>query len=212
MKWFLIFLILFASHAIEAKERSCSKITQLGYVPVPWRLVHDEQLGKLPSTADVLLIGDSHASLWDPTLFAPRQTFNAGVGGASIEQMLWRMRDPRWRAVTPKNVILFIGSNNHARGDCAFEMIEGISTIVSRMVSLWPNARLFVVGIPPRGMRGSLRSFERDVMNMLLDNRVRSQGAIYVETDEIVQYLGVGDVHYDVGAYRTFTTAIRPLL
>jgi hypothetical protein len=212
MKWLFILAIILLPHRTEAKDQGCSDIVEPKHFPLPWQSIHDQQLERLPSTVDVLLIGDSHAALWEAHLLSPRQIFNAGVGGALIEQVLWRVRDPKWQAVTPKNVVLFIGSNNHARGDCAVAIIDGISTLLSRVVRLWPDARVFVVGIPPRGPRGALRPSERVVINTFLKERVPLQGATYVGTDDLIHHLGVGDVHYNVEAYQALTSAIVSLL
>ena len=212
MKWLFILILALLPHRADAKDQNCSQILEPIHFPLPWRSIHDQQIERLPSTVDILLIGDSHAALWAAALLSPRQSFNAGVGGALIEQVLWRLRDSRWQALTPKNVVLFIGANNHARGDCAFNIIEGISKILSRTLRLWPNARFFVVGIPPRGVAGAVRPSERAIINTLLEKRVSRQGATYVGTDELTEHLDVGDVHYKVEAYQALTSAIAPLL
>ena len=210
--WIFLSVLIFLPHGIEARENVCSPITEPVHFPLPWRLRHDQQLEKLPTTTDILLIGDSYAALWQSDVWGPLRTFNAGVGGASIEQVLWRVRDPKWRALTPKNVVLFIGSNNHARGDCAFAIIDGVSTILSRMISLWPNARFFVVGIPPPGPRDSLRPSERAIVNKLVEWRASQQGVRYVGSDNLLEYLSADEVHLGIGAYQALTSAIRPLL
>jgi hypothetical protein len=115
-----------------AKAAGCAGTRKISK-PVPYPVAgpaatHAQQLGEVPRAADVLLIGDSHASLWPADLWSPLQIVNTGIAGDLIEHVLWRLYDPRWRTLQPKNVVLFVGSNNLARGDCTFAILEGVAS------------------------------------------------------------------------------------
>ena len=174
---------------------------------------HLAQLVALPATTDVLLLGDSHAANWPPQLWQPLRSFNAGNAGDWIENLLWRLRAPEWRRITPKNVVVSIGSNNLARGDCAFALTEGITTILRRVRTLWPEARVIYIGIPMRGPKGSLRPADRAAVNATVQ---RGSTTIPVDLDHILNCAGCFDspevVHLSGDGYAALAAGLKPLI
>ena len=68
----------------------------------------------------VLFLGDSltegfNSAVWHEHL-APRGVLNAGVGGDSTEELLWRLQNGNLEGPEPEAVVLLIGSNDLSRG------------------------------------------------------------------------------------------------
>ena len=174
--------------------------------------MHAKQLDNIPNAANVLLIGDSHALLWPSEHWSSLSIVNTGIAGDLIEHVLWRLNALAWKKFAPSNVIVFLGSNNLARGDCAFDIIEALSVLSRRVHSVWPTARLFFVGIPPHGPSGSLRAAERKVINLLLRRRLSGDNVRYVDPDQLLDQLRPDRVHYVSNAYEALTSVIRARL
>jgi hypothetical protein len=214
MKSLVVFIILLLPwHAVAADQCGRKRISVPAPYPVAWAIEnHHRQVQQAPAVTDVLLVGDSHAHHWPATLWDSMQTFNTGLRSDFIEHVLWRFLDHEWRKLRPANVILFLGSNNLARGDCAFAIVEGLDAVLARLATVWPDAQLFLVSIPPRGPNGSLRLTERVVINDMLERRAAPTGVVYVETDELLRHLSTDQTHYVPDAYRALTLEIAPLL
>lgn len=162
-------------------------------VPNPWSGSaprHWSILERLPPTTDFLLLGNSLAAAWTEGTFGRHSVYNAGVGADMIENVLWRLEHAEWCRISPRNVVLMIGSNNLARGDCSFHIVSGISLLVQRIRSTWPRARIYLVTIPPRGAGGSLRPNERSAINTTLRFHARAWNARWINADEAVSCSG----------------------
>jgi len=208
--------LLILSSAVRASELACLQ-SKKSNLPVPYPVdfavvAHRTQLEQLPSTAGVLLIGDSHAHLWPANLWEGLTTYNAALAGDLIEHVLWRLHSPEWRTLQPANVILVAGTNNLARGDCAFAIIEGIAALLSQAKRLWPNSRLFFLGIPPRDMQGPLRPAERATINAILRLHLATRNIHFVDAERLLRYPRSDQVHYPPEAYRALMPDILPLL
>ena len=209
-------LLILSAQAVCASELTCLR-NKKSSVPVPYPYpfavaAHRLQLERMPGTADVLLIGDSHAHLWPSDLWGSLPTYNASLEGDLIEHVLWRLHSPEWRRLRPANVILVLGSNNLARGDCAFAIIEGIAATLSQAKRVWPNSRLFFVGIPPRDMQGPLRPAERTAINAILKMHLATKDIQFVDTERLLGHPRPDQVHYLPDAYRALMSDITPLL
>jgi len=182
-----------------------------GGVAAHWTL-----LAAMPNAIDLLILGNSHAAGWPDDLWKPLRTFNAGVGGDLIENLLWRLRAPEWRKIAPRNVLVTIGSNNLARGDCSFAVVEGVAAVFRQVRELWPEAQVFFVGIPPRGLAGSLRATERAAINTTLRFSAAAANVKKVDPDAALGCRGCYEtdqkVHISSEGYVALTSAIKPFV
>lgn len=115
-----------------------------------------DKMGRIPPSADILLLGDSLARKLTPDiakqLFPGKRVWNYGVGGDQTQNVLWRMRDKRLSSVQPSKIIVFVGTNNLAttkQSGCA--IAAGMAAVVTRARELWPNAKVILLPILPRG-------------------------------------------------------------
>ncbi|XP_036376436.1 platelet-activating factor acetylhydrolase IB subunit gamma [Megalops cyprinoides] len=103
---------------------------------------------------DVLFVGDSLVQLlhqfevWRE-LFSPLHALNFGVGGDATQHVLWRLSNGELDHISPKVVVLWVGTNNH--GHTPEQISGGIAAIVRLINSKLPRAHTLVLGLLPRG-------------------------------------------------------------
>jgi len=118
---------------------------------------------------DLLLQGDSITDNWDSSAankavmdkyFGKYKTANFGVGGDITQGVLWGMKNGEAQGFQPKAIMLMNGTNNTG-GNTAPEIAEGIGAIVMEMRKGFPNAKILLLAIFPRGNPGERRNFMR---------------------------------------------------
>ena len=148
-------------------------------IPDAVRLRHEyhlEQIRKGP--LDVIFFGDSiargwedHEDLWQQH-FAPRHCGLFAASHDTTSNLLWRIDHGELDNVTPKLVIVLIGTNNRKdTSQTAEDIAKGIRTILDRIREKQPQAKILLLGILPQGHRPSASS------RIMLDrvNRLISQ-------------------------------------
>lgn len=113
----------------------------------------------------VLFLGDSITDLWRKEgrvlwdeHFAPLQAVNFGIDGDRTQNVLWRIQHGTLDGLSPKVVVLLIGTNNTGfendrpvRRNTTAEAIEGVEAVVLALRERLPHARILLLGILPRG-------------------------------------------------------------
>jgi lysophospholipase L1-like esterase len=106
--------------------------------------------------ADIIFDGDSITNRWETTgktvwdsRFAGRAA-DFGIEGDRTENLLWRLSKGQIRGVSPKLVVLMIGTNNVSRNS-ADEIAQGVEAIVQRYEALCPSAHILLMAVLPRG-------------------------------------------------------------
>jgi len=120
---------------------------------------------------DLLFMGDSITDFWrnaGPAGVAnpPRagkaifeqyygsiKTANFGIGGDLTQGVLYRLQNGEGQGFQPKAIMLMIGTNNAATCSSA-EIAEGVGAIILEMRKDFPDAKILLLGIFPRGNPG----------------------------------------------------------
>jgi lysophospholipase L1-like esterase len=111
---------------------------------------------------DLLLHGDSITDWWVQgpenqamfdKYFAGIKTANFAIAGDTTQGVLWGLKNGEGQGFQPKAVMLMIGTNN-AGGYSAMEIAEGIGAIVLELRRNFPEAKILLLGIFPRGVPG----------------------------------------------------------
>ena len=152
----------------------------------------------------VVLIGDSITHFWGgspnasevngPTAwqhaFGDMPVINMGFGWDRTQNVLWRLRQGEFEGLTPKWVVLMIGTNNltgteNARSNTPEEIVEGIDAICREIRKRSPDSRIILMAILPRGQApdSPLRAPIQNT-NRLLSRRFSN--------DSSVTYLDIG--------------------
>lgn len=72
-----------------------------------------------------------------------------GIGGDTIQNVLWRLQNGEIDVVKPKVIVLMIGTNNSGNAS-AEEIAKGVKAIVDLMKEKQPQAKILLLAIFPR--------------------------------------------------------------
>ena len=157
--------------------------------------------------------------VWD-RFFTARRTVNLGYGWDRTENVLWRLRHGEFEHVSPKVVVLMIGTNNIPL-NTPDEIAAGISAICDEIHQRSPASRILLLGILPRG--------EKPDANRTTIEAVNQRIAAFEGRGGVVTYLDIGerflgpdrsiskDIMYDflhptAKGYEIWTAAMEPTL
>ena len=115
-------------------------------------------------TVDILMVGDSITDFWDRSgnyglevyqkyfSNANRKTVNIGVSGDITDQTMQRLANPMLNTISPKMIMLMIGTNNMDRGPetTARYTVEGIREILAALRVKFPEAKILLLAVFPR--------------------------------------------------------------
>ncbi|MDP3069809.1 MAG: platelet-activating factor acetylhydrolase IB subunit [Opitutaceae bacterium] len=119
---------------------------------------------------EVLFVGDSITDFWRredkksggkkiwDQHFAPLKAANFGISGDRTQHVLWRLENGELEGISPKVVVLMIGTNNtgferdgKTVRNTPAETAEGVTAIVKKLRTALPQAKILLLGIFPRG-------------------------------------------------------------
>jgi lysophospholipase L1-like esterase len=122
---------------------------------------------------DVLLLGDSITDGWRgkgkaayAEHFEPLKAANFGIGGDRTQHVLWRLQNGEFDGLTPKLVMLMIGTNNGK--DSADDVAAGITAIVKEIQKKSPSTKILLLGIFPRGEKPNAGREKNDKVNAVV--------------------------------------------
>jgi lysophospholipase L1-like esterase len=72
-----------------------------------------------------------------------------GIAGDATEQVLWRIQQGEMAGLSPKLIVLMIGTNNVLR-DTVPQMAEGVTEVVRAIRTACPESHLLLLAIFPR--------------------------------------------------------------
>lgn len=118
---------------------------------------------------DVLFLGDSITDGWRGKgkavwnkHFAPLKAANFGISGDRTQHVLWRLRNGEAEGYRPKAVVLMIGTNNSGKEkdtgkdrNTTPEIIDGVTAVVQELRAKFPDAKILLLAIFPRGEKDS---------------------------------------------------------
>lgn len=109
---------------------------------------------------DLLLHGDSITDWWVQgddnkkmfeQYFGGIRTANFAISGDTTQGVLWGLRNGEGQGFQPKAIMLMIGTNNTGP-NTAPEIAEGIGAVVLEMRRNFPDAKILLLAIFPRGL------------------------------------------------------------
>ena len=145
-----------------------------------WQQRHQQKTAELQAVnqpIELLFLGDSITHAWEvegeeywQQYFVHRKAFNLGYAGDRTEHLLWRIQNGEINNLSPKWVVLLIGTNNAGhRHDSPQEIAAGIKAILDELKQRLPNSKILLMAIFPRSRNKSKRMRKRvDSANMLM--------------------------------------------
>ena len=125
-----------------------------------WPARHAAKLAETKAGGgELIFLGDSITQGWETAgkavwekHYAGRKAANYGFGGDSTQHVLWRVRNGEFDGLSPKAIVLLIGTNNARHGDFTPEQIAaGIRAILVALAEKCPRSKVLLLGILPRG-------------------------------------------------------------
>ncbi len=162
-----------------------------GSLAASWLQRHQHNLAiATAGGVDVLFLGDSITDYWTTVgklvwnrEYAPLHAADFGIGGDTTQNVLWRIENGELNGLSPKVVVLAIGTNNLHQAE-PDEIAKGVWAIASNIHAQLPNAKILLLGIFPRGFNAA---------NPLRE-QVRETNALLAQLADgsTVQYLDIG--------------------
>lgn len=162
--------LITAGTSVEAQEKGATATAtqapaipkeKRAITPAPregnWMRMHERFLDRAKQgDLDLLFLGDSITAGWNGfgkqvwgRFYEPRKAANFGIGGDQTQHVLWRLANGELDGISPKVVVLMIGTNN-TRENSADEIAEGVEAIVKDLRAKLPKARILLLGVFPR--------------------------------------------------------------
>lgn len=183
---------------------------------------------------DVLFLGDSITDAWggeghNPKAagaklfaerFAPLKAANFGIGGDRTQHVLWRIQNGELDGITPKVVMLMIGTNN-VGADSAEQIADGVTAIVKTIGERSPRTKVLLLAVFPRGPEpGNAARVKIDQINQIigkLDNgksvRYLDIGKKFLQADGTLTRDIMPDfLHLSPRGYEIWADAVSPLM
>jgi len=181
---------------------------------------------------DLLFLGDSITDAWGgeghgggagkeifEKEFVPMKAANFGIGGDRTQHVLWRLQNGELDGITPKVVMLMIGTNNsNGKDNTAEEIAEGIKAIVSEIKKKSPKTKILLLAVFPRGVKpNAQREKIADVNKIIakLDDQGKSVkfldiGSKFLKEDGMLPKEIMPDaLHLSKDGYRIWADAVK---
>jgi lysophospholipase L1-like esterase len=156
------------------------------------------------SITDWWVQGDANKAMFDK-YFGGIKTANFAIAGDTTQGLLWGLKNGEGQGFQPKAIMLMIGTNNtggtnYAGTSTAAEIAEGVGAVVLEMRRDFPDAKILLLAVFPRGVPGdSVRDKIAEI------NRIISR----LDDQRHVFYLDIGPKFLDERGY-FLPDAFRP--
>ena len=142
---------------------------------------------------DLAFVGDSITQSWEgggkgvwAKYYAERNAANYGFSGDRTEHVLWRIDNGNFEGISPKLIVLMIGTNNTGhRSEDAQDTADGIRAIIQRLRKKTPDSKILLLGIFPRGEQpDAAKRKQNEAINAIIKS--------YAD-GKMIHYLDIGD-------------------
>jgi len=153
---------------------------------------------------------------WDE-FYAPRNAGNLGFGWDKTENVLWRLQHGAIDDISPKLVVMMIGTNN--TGECsAPDIALGIESIVREFEKRLPQSKILLLGVFPRGEKPGPARAKIAEINRIIARLDGTHNVIFLDigpkflTPEglITKDIMPDFLHPNEKGYRIWAEAIEP--
>lgn len=174
---------------------------------------------------DVLFLGDSitdgwHGAgkaVWDQ-YYGSMKAANFGIGYDRTQHTLWRLQNGEGAGFQPKAVVMMLGTNNTGI-NTPEEAAAGIAAVVAELRKDFPETKILLLGIFPRGNPGEAGRRQVAGINQIIAKLHDGQhvfyldiGAKFLDTDGNMLPGVMGDaakLHPSAAGYTIWAEAIK---
>ena len=149
----------------------------------------------------LLFLGDSITRRWVDNLdlwnqyFAQYDPINFGVGGDALQNVLWRIQNGQLDNISPKVLVLLIGTNNVPTNSGA-EIAAAMRKVITVIRSKLPDTIILLHTIFPRGPQRPEIATEENPYYMDIVNTANKEIVEFADGD-IVRLVDIGDRFLD---------------
>lgn len=188
--------------------------------------LHDQYVARArQGNVDLLFLGDSITQFWSraqqlfDSRYGPRAA-NFGVSGDRIEHVLWRIENGELDGISPKVIVLLVGTNNSNVDDGKL-IAAGIQNLVDKIHEKTPHSKILLLSIFPRNKSTDKQQMSRiEQANSLIakmDNgssvRVLNLGDKFLGPDgKLDLKLFPDGIHPNAAGYKVWADSMQPLL
>ena len=167
-----------------------------GWAKTWWMDRHKEKLARKSKmkSVDIVMLGDSITHNWEKKgasafkkSFQGLQVLNLGFSSDRTEHVLWRLRNGEVEGISPKVVMVMIGTNNTGhREEPPEETALGIKEIIKELRFRLPDTKILLQAIFPRGKSpdGKMRK-QNDAINKIIKNYADDKHVFYTDLSDV---------------------------
>ncbi len=145
---------------------------------------------------DVLFMGDSITDFWrnETGNYAGKAVFdkywgklktaNFGIAGDTTQGVLFRLQNGEGQGFSPKLVMMMIGTNNTA-ANRPLEIAEGVGADVLELQKDFPDAKILLLGIFPRGTPVDPRRAQLAEINTVISRLHDGKKVFYMDIGKV---------------------------
>ena len=176
---------------------------------------------------DILFEGDSITDFWQNTGAEVQKTYfgdvkvaNFAVGGDTTQGVLWGLQNGEGQGHEPKAVMLMIGTNNAFQGNTGPEIAEGVGAIVLELRKDFPDAKIMLLAIFPRGDNANdANRIKNEEANKIIARLHDGEHVFFtnindkfLNPDGSVIGFGADNLHPNAEGYEIWAKAVAPTL
>jgi len=178
--------------------------------------------------AELLLMGDSITDFWRNETgtmagksvldkhFGQWKIANFGIAGDTTQGVLYRLNNGEGTGIKPRAIMLMIGTNNTA-ANTAGEIAEGVGAVVQSLQTKFPDAKILLLAIFPRGnpgdaVRDKIAEINKTIAKLHDGNRVHylDIGAGFLDASGNIPADVMGDkLHPSTKGYEIWANAVK---
>lgn len=189
---------------------------------------HTRNREELPTrNPDILFAGNSLVQGWNSRgryiwdrCYEPRKAAQIGYVADKTQHLLWRIENGEIDGISPKVVILLIGTNNQ-RSDSPRHIFRGIKSVINEIERRLPESQIIVMTMLPCRKKGHPFRNKIEAANTLLRRYVQRHDELllldlwnsYLEEDGTLNKgIGPDTIHLTKEGYLIWHEALIPLL
>ena len=197
--------------------------------------LHEQYLARAKSgPIGLLFLGDSITRQWVNVThiwehyYGQYHPASFGIGGDQTQHVIWRIANGELDGITPKVVVLLIGTNN-CGSNTADEISAGVQKIISLIHEKIPATKVLALGTLPRGPRinvdgtpdnweshmEKIRAINADLAHLDNGGNIRHLDITKDLTNKdgtIPEIIMPDQVHLTAAGYQLWADAMQPLL
>ncbi len=194
-----------------------------------WLQCHQDLLKRRDSLRDtqVVFFGDSITQGWGgdgkaawDKYFGQFRPLNTGIGGDETSHLLWRIENGALDGISPKALVLLIGTNNLGNaGHTGKDTAEGVKLVVQKVRQKLPATKVLLLGVFPRDAEPNTH-FRKEIaiVNGIISKLHDGSTIHYVDYSPVFlrdggklpQELSPDYLHLSPAAYELWARAMTP--